>query len=262
MNYIYNINIMAFVFDRFYNSIQWIDDNELKHNKLRYKIINSKKLNDLESKNYTKIKHIIKENGENKLYHLSTKPLSQLLDTSLKGTTYIGKTNLYYHPVGLYMSCGMKYFTEGLLHYSYVYEIQLNPSVLKINTIKEFINFIMKYKHNDKTIKIYDILNWKKIKKQYDGICICNNFRAKIFGNTKDMLSEYGNDNIDNEKNLMTIYNKVNNIPVEKQNDWKNDIYFLSEWYRNWGSESVVWRPSGIKLIRLIEKTNTFDVLA
>ena len=120
----------------------------------------------------------------------------------------------------------------------------------------------MKYKHNDKTIKIYDILNWKKIKKQYDGICICNNFRAKIFGNTKDMLSEYGNDNIDNEKNLMTIYNKVNNIPVEKQNDWKNDIYFLSEWYRNWGSESVVWRPSGIKLIRLIEKTNTFDVLA
>ena len=42
------------------------------------------------NKNYIKINKIIKKNNTNGYYHLSMKPLSTLIDTSEKGTTYIG----------------------------------------------------------------------------------------------------------------------------------------------------------------------------
>jgi hypothetical protein len=32
----------------------------------------------------------------------------------------------------------------------------------------------------------------------------------------------------------------------------------LAEWFRHWRQEGVIWRPSGIKQIKLIDKINIF----
>ena len=43
---------------------------------------------NIEKEYYIKIKNIIKENNVDGYYHLSTKPLTTLIDTSQKRTTY------------------------------------------------------------------------------------------------------------------------------------------------------------------------------
>jgi len=235
-----------FVIDVFLNSIVWVEETELLTNKYRYKIVNEKKIRDIMNENYKKINKIIKENNTNGYYHLSMKPLSTLIDTSEKGTTYIGNTNLYYHPVGLYFSCGIKYFEkEKSLHYSYIYELKFNKSVLQITSFKSFVDFINKYKYPQSKIKIHNILDWKQIKKDYDGIIICPDLHKQIFGNTKQLLDIYQDENII-QKNILKEHGK----------NWYEKLILLSEWFRNWKPEGVVWRPTGIKEIRLIDKIN------
>ena len=46
---------------------------------------------------------------------------------------------------------------------SYVYEMEVNKSVLKITKLSEFEKFIDKYKK--RTSNVRDFINWKKIKK-------------------------------------------------------------------------------------------------
>jgi len=235
-----------FVIDVFLNSIVYVEDSELLANNHHYKIISKIKLMNIEKENYIKIKNIIKENNVDGYYHLSMKPLLTLIDTSQKGTTYSGNTNLYYHPVGLYVSCGIKYFEkEKSTHYSYIYELQFNKSVLKITSLKDFIKFINKYKYLDSKIKIHNLLDWKQIKKNHDGIIICPNLHKQIFGNTQALLHIYGDENII-QKNIIEKYGK----------NWSKELIFLSEWFRNWRQEGVVWRPTGIKQIKLIDKLN------
>ena len=83
-----------FVIDVFLNSIVWVEESELSTNKYRYKIVSQKKIRDIMNENYIKINKIIKKNNTNGYYHLSTKPLSTLIDTSKKGTTYRKLLNL------------------------------------------------------------------------------------------------------------------------------------------------------------------------
>jgi len=243
---------MYLVFDKFLNSLQFISNEELKDNAIRYKKINFKILNTLMKKNYVTIYKAILSNGNDKYYHCSLKPLVKLIDKSKEGTTWIGKTNLYYHPIGLYVSCGNEYYKEQKsIHYTYVYEIIMNKSVLKICNLNQFQHFIRKFKYSDSAIKIHNILKWKKIKKIYDGIIICPCLRNEIFGNNLEKL-------IDKYKDETIIQNKINELYGNK---WKDNLVFLSEWYRNWNSEGVIWRPSAVKNIKLIIKTTTFDCL-
>ena len=109
--------------------------------------------------------------------------------------------------------------------------------------MKSFVNFINKYKKSN--IKIHDILDWKQVKKDYDGIIICPNLHKQIFGNTKSLLDIYEDENII-QKNILEKYGK----------NWYEELIFLSEWFRYWKQEGVIWRPSGIKDIRLIDKLN------
>jgi hypothetical protein len=74
----------------------------------------------------------------------------------------------------------------------------------------------------------------------------------KIYGNSKMLLDIYTDENIIDQKILETV-----------GENWKNDILYLAEWYRGWGAASgVIWRPTGIKNIKLIQKLNSFDVLS
>jgi len=245
-----------FVIDMFINSIVYVDDDELILNKFRYKIVSEKKLRDIGNKNYKKILKIIEDNNPNGYYHLSMKPITEFIDTSQKGTLYSGKTNLYYNPVGLYMSCGKNYYdvdmqkvhrqsTSKRIYHSYIYELKISKSVLQIKSLKSYVNFINKYKYSDSKIKITDILNWKQIKKDYDGIIICPNLHEHLFGNTKNLLDIYKDENIIQEK-ILEKYGE----------NWKKELRFLSEWFRYWRCQGVVWRQTGLKKINLIDKIN------
>jgi hypothetical protein len=90
-----------FVIDRLINSIIFIEDSEFLANKYKYKNITNSKLEIIMNNNYRLIKQIIINNNINGYYHLTSLPIIKLFDTSLKGTTYSGDTNLYYHPQGL-----------------------------------------------------------------------------------------------------------------------------------------------------------------
>ena len=245
-----------FVIDTLINSIVYADDIEIKTNKYRYKIVSNETLRTIGKHNYKKILKIIKENNPDGYYHLSMKPLSGFIDMSQKGTTYMGKTNLYYNPIGLYVSCGKNYydvnvqkahdhFVDDSIYHSYIYELKINTSVLQIKNLKSFINFIYKYKYPDSKITITDILNWKKIKTQYDGLVICPILHKKLFGENKKLLDIYQDENIIQEKIL------------EKYGDsWKENLMLLSEWFRGWRCQGVIWRQTGLKQINLIEKLN------
>jgi len=245
-----------FVIDMLINSIVYVEDDELLLNKYHYKIVSEKKLRDIGNMNYKKILKIIKENNSDGYYHLSMKPISTFIDTSQKGTTYMGKTNLYYNPVGLYMSCGKNYydvevqkahnhFVDNSIYHSYVYELKINKSVLQIKNLKSFVNFINKYKYSDSKIKITNIMNWDKIKKEYDGLIICPILHKQLFGDTIKLLDIYKDENIIQEK-ILEKYGE----------NWKKELMLLSEWFRGWRCQGVVWRQSGLKQISLINKIN------
>jgi len=246
-----------FVIDLFINSIVWVEDDELLLNSFHYKIISDKRLKQIGNNNYKKILKIIKENNCDGFYHLSTKPITNFIDTSQKGTTYNGKTNLYYNPVGLYMSCGKNYydvdvqkahnhFVDDSIYHSYIYELKINKSVLQIKNLKGFVRFINKYKYLDSKIKITDVMNWKKIKKEYDGLIICPILHKQLFGeNTQKLLDIYKDENIIQEK-ILEKYGE----------NWKKELRFLSEWFRGWRTQGVVWRETGLKQINLIYKIN------
>ena len=245
-----------FVIDVFINSIIYAEDDEIKTNKYSYKIVSQKKLRDIGNENYKKILKIIKENNADGYYHLSMKPMTNFIDTSFKGTTYFGKTNLYYNPVGLYMSCGKNYydvdvqkahnqFVDKSIYHSYIYELKVSKTVLKIKSLKSFVNFINKYKYSNSKIKITDILNWKQIKKEYDGLIICPILHEQLFGDTLPLLDIYKDENIIQEK-ILEKYGE----------NWKKELRFLSEWFRGWRTQGVIWRETGLKQINLIDKLN------
>ena len=108
----------------------------------------------------------------------------------------------------LYFSCGIKYFEKDKnIHYSYLYELHFNKSVLKITSLKSFVNFINKYKYSESKIKIHDILDWKQVKKNHDGIVICPNLHEQIFGNTQALLDIYEDENII-QQNILKLHGK------------------------------------------------------
>lgn len=63
---------------------------------------------------------------------------------------------------------------------TYIYEIEPSDTVLYILNIKELQNFIDIYMK--KNPKISDIINWKKVKKEYDGLIIRPYLGDKIWG--------------------------------------------------------------------------------
>ena len=91
----------------------------------------------------------------------------------------------------------------------------------------------------------YLAIYYKNIEKDYDGIIICPYLHKQIFGNTKQLLDIYQDENII-QKNILKEHGK----------NWYEKLILLSEWFRNWKPEGVVWRPTGIKEIRLIDKIN------
>jgi len=235
-----------YVLNKLSNIIERISYNKLDEK--IHKTIDDKLLEKLSKKNISSIKKVIKsqESYSKKYYHTSTTIFPYPIeDKYTDNSSWLGK-GLYKNPRGIWIGCGTswyKFITDKPNPWSlgtYLYEVEISDSVMRISSLQEFKSFINKYKKEEP--KINDVINWKKVKKEYDGLVICPYLGNIIWGkkaNTYGLWgeSEYFDDLI------------------------KNKFHKLSEWYRHWEEGSgVIWRPStGLQKISLIKKLNTFD---
>jgi hypothetical protein len=243
-----------FVFNKLNNTIDNISCSY--YDKLIYRSIPYSDVNELCKLNYKQIVKTIKSlpNYENRYFHVSKYEFSYPIKDNDSTDSWLGN-DMYMNPLGIWMSCGLSwqnYTGDNINPWSmstYIYEIEINKSVLKLSKLSEFEKFIDKYKK--RTTKISDFINWKKIKKDYDGLIICPYLGNKIWGKNAVGMKIRGS----------TKWNEY--IQKLIGNKWKEDIKITAEWYRHWEEGSgVVWRPStGIKSIKLIKKLDTFDHL-
>jgi len=251
-------------FNKMANSIEFIDPKSITNN-YKYKTIPIDVLQKITKINYIKMTKFLEEtnyNSSKHIIHLSTTQINEIRDTYKEKKSWLAQytgSNLYHNPIGLWVSCGSSW--QRLAKFeeltpsqwtlaTYIYEIKINDSVKQIKTVHELKEFIFKYKKSDDKIKVYDVMDWKKIKKEYDGLLICPYLGNKIWGNHANKFGIYGDN-----KSISLYFEKL--LSIKK---WKRNFLVLAEWLRHWESATgVIWRSSGIKDISLVKKLNTFD---
>lgn len=240
-----------FVYNNLNNTIEKIDYSNFD-DKI-HTFVSDKDLEKIAKHNFLKIKKIVssEKNYKKKFYHTSAKIFEYpMLDKQSDFTSWLGN-GVYKNPKGIWLSCGLSWQNYISNHPSpwslgtYIYEIEPNfDNVLHISNLKElndFINFNMK-----SNPKISNVIDWKKVKKTYDGLIICPYLGNKIWGKNANRFGLYGSKNVDDYLTKIITGN------------WKNKLFFTAEWYRHWEEATgVIWKPStGIKSIKLIEKIN------
>lgn len=193
-----------------------------------------------------------KKNYKKKFFHVSTRPFEDILDTTYNNDSWLGN-GIYKNPVGIWFSCGLSWqnFIGNRPNpwslATYIYEIAISDSVLKISSVDELEQFIDRFKK--KNMKIHDVINWATVKKKYDGVVVCPYLGNAIWGKYANSFSINGD--------LAQINNYIEHSIGA---DWKNNIRYTAEWYRHWEEGTgVIWRKRGLKNIHMITKLDTFD---
>jgi sporulation protein YlmC with PRC-barrel domain len=213
-------------------------------------------------KRLQKIKKLIKiidSKYKNKLIHISIdcelklnylKNKNKIINSRVKINP-----NIYKNPYGFWLSCGsnwIKWVMSRTHSYCYdddyfdfekiyVYEIKINnKDILYINNLDELVSFHRKYAFYEEN-KGYDI-NWKKVKKIYDGLIICPYLGFEIWNKINDPTEFHMHTN---ESEFIK--------DVLKENIMKYPKFYL-EWYRHWEtSTGVIWKKKSIEKINLIK---------
>jgi hypothetical protein len=227
------------------------------YDKHKYVYVKNKELYELSINNNENIKKTIMNipNYKKKYFHVTYKPLPNKIEDKHENMNSRLPGNIYQNPNGLWLSCGISW--QDVLNNSvnqwslatYIYQIEPTETVLKISTLKAFKEFIETYKK--KTNVISDLIDWKKVKDDYDGLIICPYLGDKIWGKHANQMKIFGSQKWSDY--VKQIVGK----------EWKHNILFTAEWYRHWETGTgVIWKPStGLKKIKLIEKLDTFDYL-
>ena len=190
-----------------------------------------------------------------KLYHVSNIDIKNINSTFVH-SNLLKQYGVSYNPTGLWVSCGsswQKYARsntgsdfEQYANRRYTYEIVANiDTVLKIKTITDFLSFIESYKYPDNIITMMNVINWKKVRKDYSGLIICPYLGNKIWGKNANSLLTMGT-----KKSTILYYTQLEKMigPI-----WKTIPFFLAEWYRHWEVASgVIWKKTGIADFKLI----------
>jgi len=198
------------------------------------------------------------ENVNKKFIHVCLKPIDRkYLDTvNEDNTSWLQKDGIYHNPLGLWIGCGdnwMKWIGKDIGYNqwtlsSYIYNIIINDTVLRISSVDEFKSFVHKYKKPDNQITIGNIIDWNKLKQNYNGLVICPYLGNDIFGKKADEIGIWGN-----KKAVQIYYEKLFG------NKWKRNFMVLAEFYRHWETGSgVIWHKDGISDIILLHKINSF----
>jgi hypothetical protein len=208
------------------------------------------KINSLQR--FKSIIELIDTKHKNSYIHLSMTELdeSKLFDINYNNKSWLN-SEIYHNPKGLWFSCDSNWlkwvltkskpcFNNQWIHSKYIYEIVLNDeNILHIKNYKELIKFHKEYIDNN------HIINWKLVKKKYDGLIICPYLGFDIWNklNDENVTAFHINEN---------TYQHMSNILGDDVMKYPK-IYL--EWYRHWETGSgVVWRKRTIKKINLIYK--------
>ena len=221
-------------------------------------------------KNFKELSKIVnKKENKNKYIHLS----KFHIDNVEPSKSFINPNNIYQNPQGLWVSIGGSWLdiVLSMIEQSgqpnqwstatFIYEIIPNNNVLMIKNTKEFKKFIDDYKMPDKKIKIYNVIDWNKLKKKYSGLIINPYLADELLGKNAEAIYIK---NYNNNKYPANIYFKALQEWYEKLlgKNWKKNYAALSEWYRHWDCASgVIWNNKGVKEIKLIEKLDTYKDL-
>ncbi len=234
--------------------IEFISNDYYEHNKNNYVILDEQTKEILSYSNRQNIIQAIQTNGESKYYNVGIEPIQYIRNDYLNNESWLG-SNLYHNPHGLWFGCGTDWqrFTNYPSQWSFsthLYEIELADSVKKISSVKELEKFINEFKNNE-NLTITNVLDWNKIKEKYDGMVICPYLGNELWGPHANSMGLNGDAQAINEYILKIA-----------GDGWKDNILFLAEWYRHWETGSgVIWRDSGVKDFKLVERLTTFDNL-
>lgn len=233
----------------------------------RYTVLDLEMVQKFVNNNY---KHIVKTIGkgihkksDTRYIHLCIDKLDMtyLKDIANYDNSWLGD-GVYYNPRGLWFSCGTSWIdlwkpTKGNKDVeindwslsSYIYEIKINGSnILQINNLDKFKEFIYKYRFNDKNVNIRNVMDWKRIKKDYSGIVICPYLGDLLFGKNANAIGLTGSPD-----DITNFYKKLLG-PT-----YYDHILFLSEWYRHWeAGTGIIWNLAGIKDIVLLDKSAVY----
>jgi hypothetical protein len=206
----------------------------------------------LAEKNINSIKnYIIKHDYGTSFFYHSTKEVNNI---AIPASYQCAKKSLYHKPQGLWISCGtswLDYVMEDIKcpHkwnlFSYTYKIDLFDNVKIISEKEELHKFIKKYKKKPDDIRLYDIMDWNKVKEDYAGLVITPHLGNKIWRSSSDEMCISGAE---------SAHDFFVDLLGAK---WKNNVLLLCEWYRSWvASSGVIWNASGIASFKLIKRTN------
>ena len=196
------------------------------------------------------IKFVEKKNLNTHFLHFSFGKIEKINDIVGQKSWDEGEKTVYYNPVGLWLSYGdswLEYVNKYIKNpsmwnlFNYIYDVEVNDTVLIIKSRQELYNFIDKFKNSNDIIKIYDVINWKKVMDTYNGLIILGDDIWNL--ELLDRMTISGNE---------SVQNFINDLMGDS---WKSNMLLLSEWVRHWGCKTgVVWSKKGIAKINKIKK--------
>ena len=223
-----------------------------KKSNTKYIRLPESEMYDLAQRNINSVKHyIIKHKHTTSFFYHSTKELRRL---SIPHEYEHEEKSLYHRPQGLWISCGTSWLdyvskTITVPHkynlFSYTYKLELFDSVKIISEKEELHKFIKKYKKKPDDIRLYDVMDWDKVKKDFTGVVITPYLGTKIWRDSADEMKISGAE---------SAHDFFSDLLGAK---WKNNMLLLSEWYRSWKCASgVIWSLEGIASFSLVKRTN------
>ena len=239
--YIYfNMDLGVFI----YTSKKKTDNKYIRLPDSEMMILGEKNINSIKS-------YIIKHNHVTSFFYHTSKEMNNI---TIPASYKYERKSLYHKPDGLWISCGTGWLdyvasTIKVPHkwnlFSYTYKIDLYDNVKVISEKEELHKFIKKYKKKPDDIRLYDIMDWDKVKTDYAGLVITPHLGNKIWRSSADEMYISGAES-------------AHDFFVDLLgNKWKNNMLLLCEWYRSWVTSSgVIWNINGIASFSLIKKTN------
>ena len=237
--YIYfNVETLTFVF------------SNQKKSKKKYISFSREDLIRFSKKNISSTKkYIIKHKIDSSFFYFSSKIIKKVtIDTEPSNDH-----SIYKKPSGMWLSFGSSWLDyieryPGPNKYNlftYTYKVELFNTVKIITDKDGLFAFIKKYKKKADDIRIYDIIDWEKVKSDFNGLIITPHLGTKIWRDNFESFYIHGNE---------SAQDFFTDVIGPK---WKNNNLLLSEWYRGWSCASgVIWNIDAIANIQLIKKTD------
>ena len=228
---------------------------ELIENSNMFKCLTHRTATILAKKNIKNMMNFVRQvNLKNRLIHVSIKQIDKISDVTSDMSSYLTE-GYYNNPQGLWVSCEESWIKSVIntsispnnwTLSSYIYEIIPGDNICYITNVSELKNFIHKFKQDAKLFDFSNVMNWKKIKRRYNGLIICPYLGDDIWSkNANKMWFQIHGD----KKSINRYFEKLIGP------NWKSRIEFLAEWYRQWiTATGVFWNPRGIKKIILLRK--------